>query len=430
MDELLELPGDVTFGTLSLTVDTTSERPRGAIAKVTLDPMMHLGRSTPDGRFFNPAGFSHEPLPLPLFYKDRTTYNPGHDGARLAGSIRGVDLAGDGVVRGWGYLMDNEAGRDALMALETQSVRGVSADLRECALDAAGTEALGIRAAYSQAKLAGATIVPIPAFPDAAAHLDENYALVASGALIRDLRPPRDAFANPQLPGPTGIRVVPLTSEFCAVYGHLATWDQAHLSFPGNAAPKPPRDDDFAYFYSGGSVLCDDGTFVPVGRIFIGGPHPDVRLSAQEALDRYAATSVAWADVRVGRDRHGIWFAGVTRPALGEALAYAARASAVSGDWRPIKGKRRLVAALSCNMPGFPVLEAGVTDDDCALVASGPPPVLDEPVVDELDDVAPEVVSGPAEAGDTIADVDPESPARPRPTIVRGGLFDPVRIIR
>lgn len=422
MDELLELAGDATFGRLSLEVDTETERPTGTIARVSLDPMMFLGRPTPDGRHFELAGFSHEDLPLPLLYKDRTTFNPGHEGARLAGSIREVALGDDGVVRGWGYLIDNEAGRDALLALKTQAVRGVSADLRECALDASLTESLGVRAAYSRSRLAGATIVPIPAFPQAAAHLDDDFALVASGSISYTMRPPRDAFSNPNLDGPTGIRVVPLTSEFCQVYGHLATWDQRHLSFPEGRAPKPPRDDDFAYFYSGGSVLCDDGTYVPVGRLFIGGDHPDVRLGAQQALDHYAATSVAWADVRVGRDRHGIWFAGVTRPGLSEALTYAARASAVSGDWRPIRGRKRLVAALSCNMPGFPVIEDGTHRDDFALVASGPPPVIDEPpaVVADLEPEpeAPEATEPPV--------VEEQAPRRP--TIVRGDLLTPVRL--
>ena len=83
-------------------------------------------------------------------------------------------------------------------------------------------------------------------------------------------------------------------------------------------------------------MLCSDGTYVPVGRAFIGGDHPDVHLAAQAALDCYTATSLAWADIRVGTDKFGIWYAGVTRPGISEELVYAARASGISGDWRPI----------------------------------------------------------------------------------------------
>ena len=419
MLDRLELASDVTFGTVDLSVDTTSERPRGTIAKVSFDPLMWLDAPTPDGRYFYSSGFATEPLPTFIQYKDRTTVEPGHHDARIAGSLRHVvEDPSTGKVSGWGYLIDNEAGRDALLALETQAIKGVSADLRGCALDDQGTTQLGVRAAYSTSRLAGATICPMPAFPDTVATLDDNFALVASGTLLRDLRPPRDAFDNPRFNRPSGGRVVPLTSEFHHVYGHLALWDTPHVT----RKVKPPRDDDFSSFYTGGNVLCDDGSYVPVGRAFIGGDHPDVHLAAQQALDRYTATSLAWADIRVGKDRFGIWYAGVTRPGISEELTYAARASGISGDWRPIRGRLRLIAALSSNTRGFEVYEEGAADENCALIASAGLP----PEESELDASSVEPEPEPEELTPAPA----ELTAARRPSVVRRGLLTPVRIQR
>ncbi len=377
----LELAHDVTFGTVELNVETEIPLPKGVIAKVNFDPLMWLDAPTPDGRYFASAGFELAGLPSFLQYKDATG-GAGHDGARVCGSLRHVETDPlTGKVSGWGYLIDNQAGHDCLLALTTRAVKGVSADLRGCALSSRDTEALGVRQAFSRSQLAGATICPMPAFPDTEVTVDT---IVASGTLVRDLKPPRDAFSNPRLSRPTGIRVVPLNAEFEQVFGHLCLWDQPHVGITGKKV-YPPRDDDLSKFYTGGTVLCADGSAVRVGRLFLGGEHADVSLSAQQALDTYAATCTAWADVRVGKDEHGIWVAGVTRPGISEELAYAGRASALSGDWRPIGGRRRLVAALSCNFPGFPVYEDG---DGLALIASGPPPETDNKV--EVEEGSPD----------------------------------------
>lgn len=409
MPDLLELANDVTFGTVELTVDTTAVLPRGVIAKVNFDPLMWLDAPTPDGRYFYGNGFKTVELPAFLQYKDQTTVEGGHHGARICGSLRGVDVEQEtGKVSGWGYLIDNQAGRDCLLALDTKSIKGVSADLRGCALDTDGTTALGVRGAYATSLLAGATICPMPAFPDTMVTVEPVEAIVASATLIRSLKPPRDAFDNPRFNRPTGGRVVPLNEEFDHVYGHLALWKSKHVT---KKVP-PPRDDDYSSFYTGGNVLCSDGTYVPVGRAFIGGDHPDVHLAAQAALDCYTATSLAWADIRVGTDKFGIWYAGVTRPGISEELVYAARASGISGDWRPINGRRRLIAALSSNTRGFEVYEEGAADDDCALIASaGLPPESEDPEVIEPEQL--EVSTGPA---------------RRRPTVVRGDILSPTHI--
>lgn len=425
MSDLLELANDVTFGTVELTVDTAAILPKGVIAKVNFDPLMWLDAPTPDGRYFYGNGFKTVELPAFLQYKDQTTVEGGHHGARICGSLRGVDVEREtGKVSGWGYLIDNQAGRDCLLALDTKSIKGVSADLRGCALDTDGTTALGVRGAYATSLLAGATICPMPAFPDTMVTVEPVGAIVASGTLVRDLKPPRDAFSDPKFNRPTGIRVVPLTSEFDQVFGHLALWNVPHTSIQGRKV-YPPRDDDLSKFYTGGSVLCADGAFVKVGRLFLGDGHPDTKMPAQQALDTYARTCDAWADVRVGKDKFGIWVAGVTRPGISEELVYAGRASPLSGDWRPIDGRKRLVAALSCNFPGFPVYE---DDVDGALIASGPPPELDDAdVLDQLHDAAVEGDAAAAAAFLENADQPPVA-ARRRPVIVRGDILSPTHI--
>jgi len=112
MPDLLELANDVTFGTVELTVDTAAVLPKGVIAKVNFDPLMWLDAPTPDGRYFYGNGFKTVELPAFLQYKDQTTVEGGHHGARICGSLRGVDVEqATGKVSGWGYLIDNQAGR-------------------------------------------------------------------------------------------------------------------------------------------------------------------------------------------------------------------------------------------------------------------------------------------------------------------------------
>lgn len=423
MEEMLELLGDVNFGFVHLELDETPVVEEGVIGRVNFKRMMHVGKATPDGRFFELSGFSIMPLPLPLLYKDRTTVEPGHHAARLAGSLREASLGEDGVVSGRGVIIDNEAGRDLKLALKTRSIRGTSADLRECIASSQVGLAHGVRIGYSQSKLAGVTVVPVPAFGDCEAELEED-ALVASASIQRDLRPPRDAFRNPRLNKKTGIRVVPLNSEFHQVFGHLALFDVPHSGF--QKYTPCPTGDDFSKFYSGGNVLCDDGTYVPVGRIFLGGDHADTRWKAQQALDHYAATSVAWADIRVGYDQFGVWFSGVTRPGLTQELVYEARASSVSGDWRKFDGRRKLIAVLSTNVAGFPIEEDGVELEDCALVASVAAPTLEDVEEPEVDTPEPEV-DPVVEEPEVEVKVEQEAPQLP-PLLIKRGLFDPIQV--
>jgi hypothetical protein len=64
------------------------------------------------------------------------------------------------------------------------------------------------------------------------------------------------------------------------------------------------------------------------------------------------------ADVRVGRDRYGIWFSGMARPGITEDQAYQLCAADVSGHWEyPLNGLRNratLVGLPAVDVGGFP----------------------------------------------------------------------------
>lgn len=378
------------LGETSLQVETLAagDRPPGVIAKVSFPKLMHLDIPTPDGRMFLADGFSTRDLPLTLFFKDVTTAEGGHDRARAAGSLQHVDVS-NGLVSGWGYLADVPAGREALTAITSQTVRGVSADLTEAFGEQPSLAQLSqhprLNRVYKTSRLSGLTIVPIPAFPDTSVEVDEVFdgALTASAVISRKQKPSRAWFADPNLSRATPVTV----TDDGRVFGHLALYDTCHVGLPG--CRKIPRDDDFAEWYGRGGVLCDDGELVRTGTVFIGGPHADGNFDGDQAMAYYAATSYGWADVTVGYDEFGVWCAGVARPGLGQSILHHARASALSGDWRPAKqgprrGRLTLKAILSVNSPGFPVVDYGAQG---ALVAAGPPPDIEDTATEEIPSV-------------------------------------------
>jgi hypothetical protein len=91
-----------------------------------------------------------------------------------------------------------------------------------------------------------------------------------------------------------------------------------------------------------------------------------------EAVKHYDDTASSVADVHAGEDSYGIWVAGALRPGTQPDQIRALRASAPSGDWRPIRGSLELVAVCQVNVPGFPIARARVASGAVmALVAAG-----------------------------------------------------------
>lgn len=204
-------------------------------------------------------------------------------------------------------------------------------------------------AIYNETDPLGSNVVQLP--------------LAASGG---PAAPPREWFEDPKLEAPTPLTIM----SDGRVYGHLAAWDSVHIGMPGRVHP-PKSKSGYAYFHTG-VVACSDGSEVPVGQITLSGGHAPLSASARDAVRHYDDTASALVDVRAGEDAHGIWLAGALRPGATDSQIRALRASAPSGDWRPIDRALELVAACQVNVPGFPLARARVASGEVlALVAAG-----------------------------------------------------------
>lgn len=203
---------------------------------------------------------------------------------------------------------------------------------------------------------------------DDSLQISRTVALTAAGG---PMFPPAEWFTNPEFDRPMPITV---TADG-RIHGHIAAWRTDHIGMPSNT--KPPRSaTDYAYFRTG-VLRTDDGKDVQVGQLTLAGGHAPITAGADEAVKHYDDTSSSVADITVGEDEHGIWITGGVRPGVTDEQIRALRASAPSGDWRPIEvapGLRslELVAVCQVNTPGFPIARAMVAAGELtALVAAG-----------------------------------------------------------
>lgn len=180
------------------------------------------------------------------------------------------------------------------------------------------------------------------------------------------VRPPAEWFEDPKFKALT-----PLTVEDTGqVYGHLADFSMPHIGLPGSV--KPPRSSSGYAYFKTGQRLTADGSRVRVGNLTLVGGHASMNADAGKAVAHYDNTQSAVADVNVGEDRYGIWFAGALRPGVTEEQVVAFQASALSGDWRPINGRLEMVACCSVNVPGYPIAACAYRGGAItALVAAG-----------------------------------------------------------
>jgi len=352
---------------------------------------------TGDGRTFKKGAIEIRELPLPLMWQIET--GEGHNGSVVVGRIDHMERVEGGIGNAHGVFDSGEYGKEAERLIRNGFIRGVSADLDQFEASQElpelaekdsgkiGTEKLVI----SHARVMAVTIVPKPAFQECQIYLveDENQeetviipdgiyvdemdpveasALVACGLVAGSIPvvPPRSWFDNPQLDKPTPLTV----DDEGRVFGHIAAWHVDHIGM--SFGTKPPRSrSNYAYFHTG-VVRTDDGTDIPVGQLTLAGGHASLEASAQEAVRHYDDTASAFADVHAGEDSFGIWVSGALRPGTTPEQVRAVRASAPSGDWRPINGKLELVAVCQVNVPGFPIARARVASGAVmALVAAG-----------------------------------------------------------
>lgn len=211
-----------------------------------------------------------------------------------------------------------------------------------------------------------------------------------TASVVPNWRPPAAWFSDPKLSVPTGITV----DASGRIYGHAAQWGSCHIGYSNECVPVP-RENDHPFFMTG-ELTTAEGTTVSVGQITVGTGHANMSSGAQAASSHYDHTGWAVADVVVGNDAHGIWVAGAVRPDADSGKVHQLRASGqVSGDWRRIGGKLRLVALLGVNVPGFPVprmrarVASGVTH---SLVAAGRPTVSRKPEVEMSEEQAMRIV--------------------------------------
>ena len=350
-----------------------------------------------DGRKFRKGAIDMRELPLPLMWQIKT--GQGHDGSVVVGRIDRMERTEQGIGNAYGVFDSGEYGQEAERLVREGFIRGVSADMdkfeateeKEEAGDVTEGKVGNGKIDITKARVMGVTIVPKPAFQECKIVLVEDNELeedsvIPDGVYVEDVDPteaaslvacgfvagaipvvpPSDWFENPKLKGPTPLTV----TDEGRVFGHIAAWHVDHIGL--SFGTKPPRSKSkYAYFHTG-VVRTDAGNDVPVGQLTLAGGHASLEASAAEAARHYDDTASAVSDVHAGEDAYGIWVAGALRPGATPEQIRALRASAPSGDWRPIKGGLELVAVCQVNVPGFPIARARVASGQVmALVAAG-----------------------------------------------------------
>jgi len=372
-------------------------------AKFSIPLVLPEDMESGDGRKFNKEAVEIRELPLPLMWQYKT--GDGHSGSVVVGRIDHMERIEGGIGNAHGVFDNGPYGKEAERLVRNGFLRGVSADLDKFEAKESKSSENGAEAAdelgknkltINKARVMGVTIVPKPAFQECIItiidgpelveeeqmipkdgiyeeSIDGNLepagnALTASGFLSHPIpvTPPEIWFNNPKLDKPTPLTV----DDSGRVYGHIAAWHVNHIGLPNNT--KPPRSrSNYSYFHTG---VCrtDSGRDMPVGQLTLAGGHASLRADAASAAKHYDDTASAVADVHAGEDRYGIWVAGALRPDVTEAQIRSLRASAPSGDWRPIGGSLELVAVCQVNVPGFPIARAMVAAGEVvALVAAG-----------------------------------------------------------
>ncbi len=193
---------------------------------------------------------------------------------------------------------------------------------------------------------------------------DKRMAIAASGALTTsEWAGLAHFFDDPRFGEPgsddrlrydpgTGQWSCPVTvGEDGRVFGHVAAWGYCLRGRPDRCVT-PPEGDLETFMRAYAPAAGGKRT----GVICVGGGHAQTGVGAAEATRFYDNTGRAVADVRVGRDRYGIWLAGMTRPGAAKDDIYTLQASDVSGHWEPDQttGRFRLCGLPAVNVGGFP----------------------------------------------------------------------------
>ena len=351
-----------------------------------------------DGRKFEKGAITMRELPLPFLWQIKT--GEGHSGSVVIGVITHMERTEQGIGNARGYFDSGEYGKEAERLVRGGFIRGVSADMdmfeaneEDVASEKDSNKQVGAgKMNITKARVMAVTLVPKPAYQECKVELADGSgrnqeddvisdgvyvegvnpldasALVACGIVagMIPVSPPKEWFGDPQLKKPTALTV----TDEGQVFGHIAAWHVDHIGM--SYGTRPPRSKSkYSYFHTG-VVRTQEGDDMPVGQLTLAGGHASLEASASEAVRHYDDTASAVADVYAGEDAYGIWVAGSLRPGTTPEQIRALRASAPSGDWRPIKGSLELVAICQVNVPGFPIARARVASGQImALVAAG-----------------------------------------------------------
>lgn len=373
-------------------------------APFAIDLLIPEGAESGDGRFIAEGALTTRDLPLPLLWQVQTA--DGHGGSVIVGRIDSVERTEKGLGLAKGVFDSGEWGREAERLVRGGFLRGVSADLDNFQASAVDFDELSTedddteeeenvqkitspKLRIDSARVIAATLVAKPAFQECGIRLEQNDlyaddqtddpAITAAVETVADpatelantpANPPTEWFQAPKLDRPTPIQVTPEGK----VFGHIAAWDQDHIGLPNNV--RPPRSRSNYSYFTTGAVTTAEGSDVAVGNLTLSGGHAPLNADAMSAVKHYDDTASAVADVAAGEDSYGIWVAGAVRPGATEAQVRALKASAPSGDWRPVKGRLELVAVCQVNVPGFPIprtssVTASGAGQIGALVAAG-----------------------------------------------------------
>lgn len=366
---------------------------------------------TGDGRVFLPSSIVFDvPMPIPLGWQVQDA--PGHDGSVVCGRFDTFTRFGNLIAYTGTWDLDG-AGWETRRLVEGQFLTGLSVDTDDFdaqVVDMDGNpvdpfmimgDDVDLLLAVAGARIRSAALCRVPAFteafiangtpppgwagerpgdpqaetPEDVPEEEAQAAIVAAAVAARNPAAPTlpagSDYANPGFTEATPLTV----TDDGRVYGHLAAWGTCHIGIDGRCVEPPVSDSNYA-LYAKGYVQTDTGP-VRTGRLTIGTGHAPLTLGLRAAAEHYDNTGSACADVAIGQDGIGIWFAGRVVPGTTPETIYQMRAAgAVSGDWREwAPGDLELVAALVVNVPGFPVprvsLAASAVTGCQSLVAAG-----------------------------------------------------------
>lgn len=352
--------------------------------------LARIGTPTGDRRIIAPGALTSRDLPLPLMWQ--RVSGEGHSGAVTVGAIESLTIDNEsGMVTGSGRFLDVRGAAEAQTQVDA-GVTGPSVDLfddvdvvevqRLIEAGVVGPDLTGNlddleyavdedgMIVITQARIAGATLVQIPAFAGVSIDLAETFpgdeecvpgdpdprcadVLYASAAPTATL-PPKHWFSRPDLD-----RLTPVTvSDTGRVFGHIAGWETCHVGLPGCVTP-PASMTSYAYFHQASQTTAE-GEELAVGTMVAGPRHADPSLAFHAATQHYDDPSAAVAKVVAGEDEHGIWVAGWLLPGASEEAKQTFMSHPVSGDWRRVAGSLELIAVCSVNSAGFPIPRARV----------------------------------------------------------------------